>query len=569
MHDAIGYDPFFTFDAAPEVKYAAISLPTIDDETSAYVAINDRGTVILENLEEQQFQIYSDGVLSEPIDGVFAVLNNNDEIAYTTPGEPTKVKIRGVDGTVSVRDYTTIAEENFGKTGVINDYDTPLPHYGDLQHQISASVEVISLSDSGSLHVKLLGSYDCDYLLGEDRARNVTTDLYIELIGYSKLVDTAYTHVDYFEGAFWGESGLKTHSQLHDEYDLDYEVRDALHYTYDPWTRTSHQIYWTNFSDTKDGRIRLTTDFYYDPEDPVEYEPTEKVWNFDDGTTVRHPSEDEDHHYFDTSNSSSEPRVTWTGSLPGDKYLWKKWETPTGIFFSKRGPDSGSKIYTDPTKEEELYAGLSRNGTTVRSVGLWRNGRTIPSEKLLADLDPSMQAYFRKRSPSGELILGYIFDGTDRTYKLLLPFEVAPDVLRVNSDFDKQKVDTATGYAKPDNEDEDLKAERGDDQGKIVTEDLHKGFWGVNPNTLPPAFYTGATVTINKKPETDDDTGEVEEGTIRIYAIENFGETNEQSHSIPISEGEEPSISSDNPRNLANGVYGPNAPTPRGDGVTY
>lgn len=105
------------------------------------------------------------------------------------------------------------------------------------------------------------------------------------------------------------------------------------------------------------------------------------------------------------------------------------------------------------------------------------------------------------------------------TVKTLVPVEIAPDVLRVNSDFDEQKIDTTTHYAKPDNGDDDLKAERGDKQGKMITEDLHKGFLGVNPNTLSPEFYTGATVTITKKPETDEDTQRPEEGTIRFYAI--------------------------------------------------
>jgi len=151
----------------------------------------------------------------------------------------------------------------------------------------------------------------------------------------------------------------------------------------------------------------------------------------------------------------------------------------------------------------------------------------------------------------------------------LLPVEVAPEFLKVNSDFDEQKIDSATGYAKPDNADENLKAERGDNQNKIVTDDLHKGFFGVNPNTLPSDFYTGATVTITKKVEEDDDTGRHETGTIRLYAIKDLGVSGEQSTVIPISTGEKPSISSDSPANLAATLYGASSAIPKGEGVTY
>lgn len=119
----------------------------------------------------------------------------------------------------------------------------------------------------------------------------------------------------------------------------------------------------------------------------------------------------------------------------------------------------------------------------------------------------------------------------------LLPVEVAPDVLAVNSDFDEGRIDPATGYAIPDCDDMpgvDLKTGAGNTklelgaqrnhldgtftQGQHVVDDLHKGWFGVNPNSLGDDFWAGANVTIRKIDKIDDDTGYKESGQVRFYA---------------------------------------------------
>ena len=106
----------------------------------------------------------------------------------------------------------------------------------------------------------------------------------------------------------------------------------------------------------------------------------------------------------------------------------------------------------------------------------------------------------------------------------LLPVEVAPEVLAVNSDFDEGRIDPATGYAIPDCDDADiaLEAVRNHLDGKFainerVTEDMHLGFFGVNPSNLGDDFWAGANVTIRKIDKTDPATGHPESGHIRLY----------------------------------------------------
>jgi hypothetical protein len=150
---------------------------------------------------------------------------------------------------------------------------------------------------------------------------------------------------------------------------------------------------------------------------------------------------------------------------------------------------------------------------------------------------------------------------------ILLPVDIAPDVLRLNADFDEQKLNTTTGFAKADSEDEDLKAASGPDAGKIIIKDLHKGFFGVNPNTLPTDFYSGATVTIAKLPENDPETSHPEVGEVRFYATKNQGASGEQFWPIPTAEPA--SGGSTTSKNLVPVLYGANPTIPRGTDIQY
>jgi hypothetical protein len=131
-----------------------------------------------------------------------------------------------------------------------------------------------------------------------------------------------------------------------------------------------------------------------------------------------------------------------------------------------------------------------------------------------------------------------------------LAIGLAPDVLAVNSNFDESRIDPAAGYAIPDCDDipgVDPKTGAGNtlmaleavrshldgtySQYQRVTNNLHEGWFGVNPKTLGDDFWDGANVTIRKIDKIDDDTGHPESGQVRFYA--KWGEGAFQYRGIP------------------------------------
>jgi hypothetical protein len=141
----------------------------------------------------------------------------------------------------------------------------------------------------------------------------------------------------------------------------------------------------------------------------------------------------------------------------------------------------------------------------------------------------------------------------------------APAKVRANGNFDEGRLDDATGFALKDSEDDDLKADRDSfhDQkvkaGKIVTTDLAEGFFGIIPADLPAGAGQGASITIKKIETKDAETGRPYPGVVRLYAIRNLGEQDEQAVVIPQDV------------NLAPILYGPDASIfmGKGEGVRY
>ncbi len=143
------------------------------------------------------------------------------------------------------------------------------------------------------------------------------------------------------------------------------------------------------------------------------------------------------------------------------------------------------------------------------------------------DIDP---AFRRDVSGAGAYRVEYIDEH-------LLSIGRAPDVLPVNSDFDEGRIDPATGYAIPDCDDvpgTDPVTGAGNGELRIdtdrehldglyanderVTDDMHKGWFGVTPGKFFDEVWAGATVTIRKLPRIDAETGRAESGQIRFYA---------------------------------------------------
>jgi hypothetical protein len=141
----------------------------------------------------------------------------------------------------------------------------------------------------------------------------------------------------------------------------------------------------------------------------------------------------------------------------------------------------------------------------------------------------------------------------------------APPKVSANGNFDEGRLNSATGFALKDSEDDDLKADRDSfhDQkvkaGKIVTTDLTESFFGIIPADLPNGLGDGASVTIRKIETKDAETGRPDSGVVRLYAIRNLGEQDEQAMVIPQNV------------NLAPILFGPGAAIfmGKGEGVHY
>jgi hypothetical protein len=98
----------------------------------------------------------------------------------------------------------------------------------------------------------------------------------------------------------------------------------------------------------------------------------------------------------------------------------------------------------------------------------------------------------------------------------------------------------------------------------LTTEELHQGWFGVNPSQMDDEFWDGAQVTIRKIDKIDDDTDYKESGQVRFYA--KWGTTNSDYYGI-----EPYKLDSLAPNNLVNsgvnaksgeGVYGSTSTIP-------
>ncbi len=170
-----------------------------------------------------------------------------------------------------------------------------------------------------------------------------------------------------------------------------------------------------------------------------------------------------------------------------------------------------------------------------------------------------------------ELEPGYPMEGVEKSVEvIILPVELAPEVLRVNTDFDEGKL--VEGYAVPDSKETNpsqpsLRAERNSldgrfKAGELITDDLHQGFFGLRPGSMPADFFDGAEVLIAKHDKTDEDTGRPESGVVRLHATKGQG-TSAQQWNIPIG-GPDTGA----PQNLVPLLYSSSPQIPRDD-VTY
>lgn len=145
----------------------------------------------------------------------------------------------------------------------------------------------------------------------------------------------------------------------------------------------------------------------------------------------------------------------------------------------------------------------------------------------------------------------------------LLPVEIAPDLLPVNRGFGEGNSDGP--YARDNTINSSLKAQRDTVDGRyktgdFVTEDIHKGWFGVSPFARDATFFDGATVTIRKLIKRDSNGKVTEKGHVRFYATWGGGG---EKQIIAYREANEIDGGDTPPLNLVGHVYGSSATVPR------
>ena len=108
----------------------------------------------------------------------------------------------------------------------------------------------------------------------------------------------------------------------------------------------------------------------------------------------------------------------------------------------------------------------------------------------------------------------------------LVPLEVTPEYVNANTNFDEGDVDAETGYAIPDCENGTLVAQRNHLDGKwnagdLVIDDLNNGFFGIRPGVFH--YEHGISAEIRKVNRLDTETGYMEAGHVKLWAIHHIG----------------------------------------------
>jgi hypothetical protein len=236
-----------------------------------------------------------------------------------------------------------------------------------------------------------------------------------------------------------------------------------------------------------------------------------------------------------------------TSESPGGR-IWFSVNHDGGnvVFLEKRNGGSGiSRWHNIPSMADGAVRINARGEAITRGSSyltpsatpkIWRNGKYTELNEISSKPASVTITNAIDLASNGMILAQAVENGVAKT-GLLLPVEVAPEVLAVNSDFDEGRIDPATGYAIPDCDDipgVDQKTGSGNTQIALnasrahldglfandekVTDDMHKGWFGVNPNQLDDDFWAGANVTIRKIDKIDDETGYKESGQVRFYA---------------------------------------------------
>ena len=172
---------------------------------------------------------------------------------------------------------------------------------------------------------------------------------------------------------------------------------------------------------------------------------------------------------------------------------------------------------------------INSRGEILRdTTTLWRNGKDYPIASLV--LSPDWSDFHITQLNDSGMMAGFAVPDPGEgqgpglaQVVVLMPVEVAPSVVRVNSGFLLGLSSPSLGYVLPDNEEPTLIAAQDHldglhQAGDIVTDNLVAGWFGIHPKRMPDSFFDESVITIEKIQVPNEEFGGNQRGEVTLYA---------------------------------------------------
>lgn len=484
LQDAVGYDAYYTFSAAPEGGFAVIDL----GETASYgplADVADNGTVVFTNADNAaHFHLIALGEEAREQQGFFhgGALGNNGTIFYRPPDFQDNFltgSARFVELSPEGVSHTHDKSGRFGTKWISIDTQgnahTSLDEFG--------VVDEVSLScfmDDGSLLYRS-GSFfwwahwninavvsDPANAMDED-VDSVNFHMQAETRGWFKdgfeFRGTGYTRViDYF-GTYFGLAETTNIETLANNYD-SYAANHSIYANETKLSASRRSGDWATLTDDFLASIFGSDD----PMDTARY-------HFSDGTTVSVPLATGDQMQF---------QLLEIGRIGGQEGLWKSYvkvnaddySLTLGAFDPSKAIRSGMDGPSIPADQ------IAKNGLVRTGTDLWRNGRILTEQEILGRDSPWTNPLIAALSDNGTFVAATVTNQETgkQHYALLLKVDVVPDWDRDGKidDADRGKATESNKFRFWINDDNDTGEVHNDDvpQRAPGDADAHSGLSG-------------------------------------------------------------------------------------------
>jgi len=399
--DAVGYDPFFTFPAASEGRYAIIDLGVLPAGTIVR-SVNNLGQVVVSHSDWQipdqtWFEIRDPK--SAPIRkaGTFYDMNNLGVYLYIAPTTTAPVAHDSPSDPIMTLGYqgaeSAVCKSVFGlvpSTHTVISYEPNWEtEYGSAIRHSFGNIFSARLLDSGDI---------------VSRYQMFDTEFY-----YNRRMDMSVWNlpVRYDYGNNSGDVGA-----ILTKTTIKYKVHGLGGWTYTITDTDPPPIGAGNETLTGDWVDSLVFDHSTDWGAKVGAN-----WTFSDGNSVP---------------TTEYPGLICkaVGRLGGQAGLWKSWQSPSTLSLS--GPTTGSSIRTGNKGKELIVTKISDRLMQLSAGVFWRNGRVLSNERLIGNQSSWGGLQINAMSDDGTFLAASAkktADGSSHSV-LLVPMDIAVDANR-------------------------------------------------------------------------------------------------------------------------------------------